>query len=205
MFKDSYKAVLWDFGGVISTSPFESFNLYEETNGLPRDFIRGLNATNPDTNAWAHFERNEYSVEQFADAFEAEARAQGYELDARQVLLSLRGEMRPEVFDMIDAINAAGLMNAGVTNNFSPMEPSDWHGKFKVIIESSRVGVRKPDPRFYELACDALGVVPAECIYLDDLGINLKPAKAMGMTTIKFVEPAAALEELARHIEGAIE
>ena len=191
-----FKAVLWDFGGVISTSPFESFNRYEEANGLPRDFIRTLNATNPDTNAWAHFERNEYSVEQFAKAFAAEAAAQGFELDALAVLGALRGEMRVEVFDMIDAINAAGFVNAGVTNNFAPMEPSDWHGKFKVIIESSRVGVRKPDPRFYEMACDALGVLPSDCVYLDDLGINLKPAKAMGMTTIKFIDPHDALTEL---------
>ena len=92
-------------------------------------------------------------------------------------------------------------MNAGVTNNFAPMEPSEWHAKFKVIIESSRVGVRKPDPRFYEMACEALGVTPADCVYLDDLGINLKPAKAMGMTTIKFVDPGAALGELSSHLE----
>jgi putative hydrolase of the HAD superfamily len=195
-----FKAVLWDFGGVISTSPFESFNRYEAANGLPRDFIRTLNATNPDTNAWAHFERGEHTVEQFAAAFKAEAAAQGYDVDAVAVLGALRGEMRPEVFDMIDAINAAGLVNAGVTNNFAPMEPSEWHAKFKVIIESSRVGVRKPDPRFYAMACDALSVTPAECVYLDDLGINLKPAKAMGMTTIKFVDPQVALAELKGHL-----
>ena len=196
----SFKAVLWDFGGVISTSPFESFNLYEDANGLPRDFIRTLNATNPDTNAWAHFERNQFTIDQFADAFEAEALAAGHKLDAREVLLSLRGEMRPEVFAAIDAINDAGLINAGVTNNISPMEPSDWHGKFKVIIESSRVGVRKPEPRFYELACESVGVTPDECVYLDDLGINLKPAKAMGMTTIKFIDPVDALSELSGHL-----
>jgi putative hydrolase of the HAD superfamily len=195
-----FRAVLWDFGGVISTSPFESFNRYEEANGLPRDFIRTLNATNPDTNAWAHFERGDYTVEQFATAFKAEAAAQGYDVDAVAVLSALHGEMRPEVFAMIDAINAAGFLNAGVTNNFAPMVPSDWHAKFEVIIESSRVGVRKPDPRFYEMACDALGVHPPECVYLDDLGINLKPAKAMGMTTIKFVDPAIALAELKGHL-----
>jgi putative hydrolase of the HAD superfamily len=192
--------VLWDFGGVISTSPFESFNKYEEANGLPRDFLRGLNATNGDSNAWAHLERRDYTIDQFKDAYEAEARAAGYEIDALQVLAALSGEMRPEVFAMIDAINAAGFVNAGVTNNFAPMEPSEWHAKFEVIIESSRVGVRKPDPRFYEMACDALGVTPRECVYLDDLGINLKPAKAMGMTTIKFIDPAAALAELAGHL-----
>ncbi len=196
----SFKAVLWDFGGVISTSPFESFNKYEQANGLPRDFIRTLNATNPDTNAWAHFERNQYTIDQFAEAFQAEAVAAGHALDARAVLLSLKGEMRPEVFAMIDVISAAGLVNVGVTNNVAPMEPSDWQAEFKVIIESSRVGVRKPEPRFYELACEAVGVTPDECVYLDDLGINLKPARAMGMTTIKFVDPDVALTELAGHL-----
>jgi putative hydrolase of the HAD superfamily len=195
-----FKAVLWDFGGVISTSPFESFNRYEDANGLPRDFLRGLNATNGDTNAWAHLERRDFTIEQFKDAYEAEARAAGYEIDALQVLAALQGEMRPEVFEMIDAINAAGFVNAGVTNNFTPMEPGELHAKFKVIIESSRVGVRKPDPRFYETACDALAVTPQECVYLDDLGINLKPAKAMGMTTIKFVDPQTALAELKGHL-----
>jgi putative hydrolase of the HAD superfamily len=197
----SFKAVLWDFGGVISTSPFESFNLYEEANALPRDFIRGLNATNGDTNAWAHFERNQYSVDQFAVAFEAEALAAGYQLDARAVLMALRGAIRPQMLAAIDAIKRAGLMNAGLTNNFAPMEHSELLDRFDALIESSKVGVRKPDPRFYELACDALGVVPQQCVFLDDLGINLKPAKAMGITTIKVEDPDLALAELAAHLE----
>ena len=196
-----FKAVLWDFGGVIFTSPFESFNVYERANGLPVDFIRGLNATNPDTNAWAHFERNEFTVEQFAEAFQAEALAAGYAVDAVAVLTALRGEVRPAMLRAIDIIKAAGLTNAGLTNNFSPMEPQPWFEHFDFIIESSKVGVRKPDPRFYEMACEQLGVLPSDCVFLDDLGINLKPAKAMGITTIKVVDPNDALAELARHLE----
>jgi len=197
----SFKAVLWDFGGVIFTSPFESFNLYEAANGLPVDFIRTLNATNPDTNAWARFERRELSVPDFTSAFESEAQAAGHTVDAVAVLGALKGEVRPEMLAAIDAIKKAGLMNAGLTNNFSPMDELDWLGKFDFIIESSKAGVRKPDPRFYEIACDALGVLPTDCVFLDDLGVNLKPAKAMGMTTIKVVDPDVALSELGQLLE----
>ena len=196
-----FKAVLWDFGGVIFTSPFESFNIYESANGLPVDFIRTLNSTNPDTNAWAQFERNELSVDQFAEAFQAEALAAGHSLDAVAVLTALRGEVREEMLRAIDSIKASGVLNAGLTNNFSPMDPHPWLEKFDFIIESSKAGVRKPDPRFYEIACEALGVSPTDCVFLDDLGVNLKPAKAMGITTIKVVNPDAALAELSEHLE----
>lgn len=199
-----YKAVLWDFGGVIFTSPFESFNLYEQANGLPADFIRGLNATNPDTNAWAQMERNEVSLQEFAVLFEAEALAAGHTLQAMGVLESLKGEVRQHVLTAIDKIKAAGLMNAGLTNNISPMEPQPWFEHFDFIIESSVAGVRKPDPRFYEIACEALGVSPSDCVMLDDLGINLKPAKAMGITTIKVVDIDEALAELASHLGIAL-
>lgn len=206
-----FTAVLWDFGGVILTSPFEAFNDYERANGLPVDFIRGLNATNPDANAWARFERNEYNVDQFANAFEAEARAAGHAVDARGILSLLRGEIRPQMVAAIDAIKRAGLATACLTNNFVSFDDfpkraradgrDDLLAKFDFIVESSKVGVRKPDPRFYEIACDALGVSPAGCVFLDDLGVNLKPAKAMGMTTIKVIDPDVALAELAGYLE----
>jgi putative hydrolase of the HAD superfamily len=196
--------VLWDFGGVISTSPFESFNVYENANGLPRDFIRQLNATNPDANAWARLERNACTIDEFVVAYEDEARAAGHEIDALAVLAALRGEIRPQMLRAIAAIKRAGLVNAGVTNNFSPMQDTSMFTDFDCVIESSRVGVRKPDPRFYELACEAIGVSPDACVYLDDLGVNLKPAKQMGMTTIKVVDPDVALAELSRHLGIAL-
>ncbi len=207
----AFKAVLFDFGGVILTSPFEAFARYEAANKLPDGFIRGLNARNPDTNAWARLERNELTIDAFADAFEAEAVAAGHSFDARAVLSLLSGEIRPPMVAAIAAIKRAGLATACLTNNFVSFEdfPSaaraagrdDVLGKFDCIIESSKVGVRKPDPRFYELACDALGVEPADCIFLDDLGVNLKPARAMGMTTIKVEDPDGALARLAALLE----
>ena len=193
------RAVLWDFGGVILSSPFEAFAHYEARTGLPAGFIRGLNAQNPHENAWALLERNAVPFEQFCDLFEAEAHAAGHKLDAREVIALLAGEVRPE---MVEAVRRCRehCKTALLTNNFiapeGGIELDDVLALFDVIIESSKAGVRKPDPRFYELACGALGIEPHEAVFLDDLGINLKPARDMGMHTIKVVDPADALAQL---------
>jgi putative hydrolase of the HAD superfamily len=197
------RATLWDFGGVLTTSPFDSFARYEREQSLPEGFIRRLNATNPDTNAWARFERSEVDVDEFCTLFESEARAAGGALDGHAVVACLGGDIRPAMVDAVRRCRAAGLRSGCVTNNIAPIHDGDgWAGAvaldelFDVVIESSKVGVRKPDARIYELACEALGVEPPEVVFLDDLGVNLKPARAMGMQTIKVVDPDAALAEL---------
>ena len=195
------KAVLFDFGGVMTTSPFDNFARLEAELGIPADTIRAINSTNPDTNAWAQYERNDVGVEGFCDLFEAEAATLGYEIPGMAVLDCLKTEIRPFMVDALRKV-AANYRTAMLTNNFNAGDDpgSGSHGEakelFEVIIESSKVGVRKPTPRFYELACEGLQVEPAECVFLDDLGINLKPARAMGMTTIKVVDPHVALAEL---------
>ncbi|MDW3219193.1 MAG: HAD-IA family hydrolase [Acidimicrobiales bacterium] len=199
-------AVLFDFGGVILSSPFDAFNVYEAEVGLAKDTIRTINATNPDDNAWARFERGDLDPAGFVEVFEREARALGHEVDARRVLDSLRGHVRPE---MVEALRRCGerFKTACLTNNFrdpSPGGPAEDRAHematimalFDEVVESSVVGVRKPEPRFYEIACERLGVEPDACVFLDDLGVNLKPARAMGMTTIKVMDPAVALAEL---------
>ena len=200
-------AALFDFGGVILSSPFDAFADYEREHGLPDGFIRGLNATNPDDNAWARMERNDVSIPEFCELFEAEARAAGGELDAREVLARLRGTIRPAMVEAVRRCKAQ-LKTACLTNNFvapdashpeGRMDPESFDGVmdlFDVVVESSKAGCRKPDPRFYEIACEELGIEPHEAVFLDDLGINLKPAKAMGMTTIKVVDPDQAIAEL---------
>ena len=199
------KAVLWDFGGVILTSPFEAFAAHEREHGLPEGFLRRINATNPDANAWAKLERNEVDLDGFAELFEAEALAAGHRVDARAVLGLLSGEVRPAMVEAIRRIKAAGLPVALLTNNVS--EGSDGRAEtrpevaealalFDVVVESSKAGVRKPDPAAYQLVLDQLGVPAEEVVFLDDLGINLKPAKAMGMTTIKVLDPDQALTDL---------
>jgi len=194
------KAVLWDFGGVILTSPFEAFAEHERSSGLPVGFIRGVNATNPDTNAWAQLERQEITTEQFNLAFEAEALALGGNVSGAQVLELLAGDIRPEMVSALHRIKDAGFHQACLTNSVatgvSRPEVEPIMAIFDVVIESSKLGIRKPEPRFYELACEALEVEPSECVFLDDLGINLKPARAMGMATIKVDTPAQALGEL---------
>jgi putative hydrolase of the HAD superfamily len=198
------RAVLFDFGGVILSSPFDAFAAYEQRIGVPVGTIRSINATQPDTNAWARLERGELSMAGFVAAFEAEAAALGHELDGNAVLACLRGEIRPR---MVEAIRRCRerYATALLTNNFVTGTP-DWSsggsfhdllGLFDVVVESSRVGCRKPEPRFYELALEELGVAPSEAVFLDDLGVNLKPARVMGMRTIKVVDPDSALDELA--------
>lgn len=196
------KAVLFDVGGVITTSPFESFARYEREQGLPDGFIRKINSTNPDTNAWAQLERNAVDFAEFCDLFEAEARTAGGELKAVEVMQCLSGDVRPEMVEAVRRCHER-LKTGMLTNNVRPEDESEG-GRldalllplFDVVIESSKAGVRKPDPRFYEMACEQLAIEPSEAVFLDDLGINLKPARAMGMTTIKVVDPDKALAEL---------
>jgi putative hydrolase of the HAD superfamily len=182
---------------VIFSSPFDAFARYERDNGLPADFIRTLNATNHLDNAWARFERNEVDVDRFCDLFEAEAVAAGHQLDARGVLGCLSGDIRPEMLTAIRRLREHELKTAMLTNNVSPMERTgELFDLFDVIVESSTAGIRKPDPRFYEIALGQLGIEPGEAVFLDDLGVNLKPARQMGMTTIKVTDPDDALAHL---------
>ncbi len=207
------RAVLWDFGGVILSSPFEAFNHYETARGLPLDHIRRVNATNPDANAWALLERNDVTPAQFDDLFATESAALGHRVPGADVLALLSGEVRPQMVAALDLVIAAGYRTACLTNNVVSMssDPSPRHievaaimARFDHVVESSKVGCRKPEPRFYEIACELVGVGPDECIFLDDLGINLKPAAAMGMRTIKVGDPAIALNELSGHLGVAL-
>lgn len=202
------KAVLWDFGGVFTTSPFVAFNRYESENNLPENFIRDVNSTNPDDNAWAKFESNQVTREEFDGLFKEESAALGHPVPGSDVLLLLSGELRPRMVEALKKCKAHFRVGC-ITNNMKPAadeqavapQPQASPNQpimelFDVIVESSVEGVRKPNPRIYEIACKRLDVQPSQCVFLDDLGINLKPARAMGMTTIKVVDPNDAIEEL---------
>jgi len=202
------KAVLWDFGGVILSSPFEAFRRYEVEHGLPTDFVRSVNANNPHDNAWAMLERSEISASEFDRQFADESAALGHRVPGADILALLAGEIRPEMVALLDRVKAAGYRVACLTNNVvsgdsaatlvsaRATELANVMARFDEVIESSKVGVRKPERRFYEIACERLGVLPDECVFLDDLGVNLKPAAQMGMTTIKVTSAAQAIEEL---------
>lgn len=201
--------MLWDFGGVILSSPFEAFNRYESEAGLPLDHIRRVNSTNPDGNAWALLERNDISPAEFDALFASESASLGHRIQGADVLALLSGEIRPAMVAALDHVIAAGYRTACLTNNVvsTTTDPSPRHieiaaimTKFDQVVESSKVGCRKPEPHFYEIACELVGVSPSECVFLDDLGVNLKPAAAMGMRTIKVGDPTTALQELSEHL-----
>lgn len=202
------RAVLWDFGGVMTESPFVAFRRFEQARGLPADFLRDINTRNPDDNAWARFERSEFTPEEFDRAYAAETRAAGYEVRGLDVIDLLYGDVRPE---MVHALRACKqhYTNVCVTNNVNAgrgrgFDRDPKRGTqcqtvldlFDMVIESSKVGARKPEPRFFELVCTQLRIAPEQAVFLDDLGANLKPARAMGMHTIKVEDPATALAEL---------
>ena len=196
------RAVFWDFGGVILSSPFDAFDEYERANGLPADFIRSVNATDPDTNAWALIERREIDADTFDRRFADESSRLGHRIRGRDVLAMLSGSVRPEMVTALDRAIDAGFITACLTNNVSSdhqrPEVDAVMEQFDHVIESSKVGCRKPEPAFYELACATAGVEPVECVFLDDLGINLKPARAMGMCTIKVLDARQAIGDLER-------
>ena len=204
------EAVIWDFGGVFTTSPFEAFNRYERSRGLPHNLIRSINAANADTNAWALFERAEIDVMGFDGAFLRESSALGHPIRGSDLLPLLSGDVRPA---MVKALKVCkGQFKVGcITNNMAhghgPGMSASSAGAsraeeilalFDAVIESSKAGVRKPDPRIYLMMCELLSVDPKACIYLDDLGVDCKPAAALGMTAIKVVNQDQALGELER-------
>lgn len=204
-----YEAVIFDFGGVITASPFEAFNRLEEERGLPRDFIRRVNSANPDGNAWARFERSEIDADMFDALFAAEAEAMGHALGGAAVLAVLSGSIRPAMVTALDLLTAKGYRLACITNNVRAghgagmMRSADnadiyeqVFARFEHTIESSKAGVRKPDPRIYLMMCEHLGLEPAQCVYLDDLGVNCKPAAQLGMHAIKVTSGPQALADL---------
>ena len=210
------QAVIWDFGGVLTSSPFEAFQRYEAQNGLPKDFVRSVNAINIQENAWAKLERSEVTADEFDALFREESTALGHEVPGKDILGLLSGDIRPAVVEALKICKAQ--VKVGCITNNAPIgkgagmssdsrkaeQVSEIMTLFDHVIESSKLGIRKPDPRIYALMCEALDVDPAKCVYLDDLGINLKPARAMSMHTIKVLNEAQLLRDLreATQFEG---
>jgi putative hydrolase of the HAD superfamily len=199
------EAIIWDFGGVLTTSPFEAFARFETERGLPADIIRRTNANNHWENAWAKFERAELDIEAFDQLFAAESLALGAEVRGKDVLPLLSGDLRPEMVEALRRVKIR-FKTGCITNNLPANSIGSHSGRslyvaevmalFDHIIESAKIGLRKPDPRIYRMMTEALDVDPRNCIYLDDLGVNLKPAREMGMTTIKVLSAAQAIAEL---------
>ena len=204
------QAILWDFGGVFTTSPFENFNKLEEELGAPRDFIRNVNSTNPDKNAWAQFESNSVSLDEFDELFADESEALGLRIGGKAVIEVLSGDLRPRMVEVLKVCkqnykvacitnNVKAGKGPGMNQNVEKAnEVSKVMDLFDAVIESSIVGIRKPNPAIYRMASDALEVKPHNCAFLDDLGINLKPAKKLGMATIKVLGEDQAISDLSK-------
>lgn len=203
------EAILWDFGGVLTTSPFEAFNRYEAQHGLPANFIRTINATNPEMNAWARFESSQIGIDEFDGEFAKESRAAGHRVGGREVIALLSGDVRPQMVSVLKTCKQHFRI-ACITNNVKsgqgPGMASDSQraeavrevmNLFDLVVESSLEGIRKPNPEIYKLACERLDVRIDQSVFLDDLGVNLKPAKALGMQTIKVVTQDQAIADLA--------
>nr|WP_210268036.1 HAD-IA family hydrolase [Bradyrhizobium aeschynomenes] len=200
------EAVIFDFGGVMTTSPFEAFARFEQERGYPVDIIRNTNAANHLENAWAKFERAEIDLDTFDRLFAEESLAlAGAAVSGREVLPLLAGDLRPDMVEALRRIKSE-CKTGCITNNLPANAIGSQGGRsfyvaevmalFDHVIESAKIGLRKPDPRIYRMMTDALGVNPADCVYLDDLGVNLKPARELGMTTIKVVSASQAITEL---------
>ncbi|MGW1426071.1 HAD-IA family hydrolase [Bradyrhizobium manausense] len=199
------EAVIFDFGGVLTSSPFEAFSRFETERGLPIDIIRRTNAANHLENAWARFERAEVDIDTFDKLFAEESRTLGAEVRGREVLPLIQGDLRPEMVEALKRVKAQ-FKTGCITNNLPANAIGSMTGRslyiaevmvlFDHVIESAKIGLRKPDPRIYQQMVETLKVDPKTCVYLDDLGVNLKPAREMGMTTIKVTSGAQAIAEL---------
>ena len=208
MQKLRFSSVFWDFGGVITSSPFEAFSKFETDNHLPKDFIRKINSTNHKSNAWAKLEQSKINLDEFDELFREESKSLGHEVSGGVVLSLLQGEVRPEMVSALEKLKMENFKLACLTNNFnsgdknqSALDDANKErlkiiNNFDYIIESKELGIRKPDLDFYLRALEITGADPKETIFLDDLGINLKPAKELGIATIKVLDSSQALKEL---------
>ena len=217
-------AVLFDLGGVVLGSPLQAIRVYAQSLGFEANAIHRVVAQTAPSGAWSRLERGEIALERFYADFEADCLAARLRIDARAMMQAMAGsaEPRPIMLSAVALLRRAGWRTGALTNNWAHTNShSDGHdsaapdaapgaehdgtralrGHFDVFVESSVEGLRKPDPAIYLLACQRLGVSPAQVIFLDDIGANLKPARALGMATIKVDEPRAALEALSCLVE----
>ena len=204
---NEYSSIFWDFGGVITSSPFEAFNKFEIKNNLPENFLRKVNSTNPQSNAWALLEQSKISQMEFNELFFQESSDLGYGVDGLEVLNLLEGDLRLGMVEIIKTLKKKGFTQACLTNNFIPdndnqpdmidlNKKTEIFNLFDFVFESKEIGLRKPDQAFYDYVLEKVDTSPEKIIFLDDLGINLKPAKAMGITTIKVISESQAKADL---------
>ena len=207
------KTIIFDFGGVITNSPIEGFKNLEKTHGYSKGLITGINMNNPDNNAWARSERGEIEIDTFLSQFEQEALEIGHDINADEILIQLYGSPRPIMIKKIISLSKSNKYKLICLTNvlkgiekFMPKEREEVVNNimsyFDKIYESYKIGMRKPEARIYEYIIKDLEINPKETIFLDDLGMNLKTARQLGINTIKVVDPIDAIKTLDQFIES---
>ena len=198
----SHRAVIFDLGGVVLGSPLHAIAAFERDHDIPAGFVNRVVVDTGAQGAWGRLERGLYDLEAFIPAFEEDCLAAGQRLSAGAMMerMAEASQPRPIMLEAIRRIRAAGLLAAALTNNWASADRDDGtrvlRDRFDAFFESSVLGLQKPDPRIYEHACRELGIAPSEAVFLDDIGRNLKTARALGMTTLKVDDPESALAEL---------
>lgn len=198
----SHRAVIFDLGGVVLGSPLHAIAAFERDHDIPAGFVNRVVVDTGAEGAWGRLERGLYDLEAFIPAFEEDCLAAGQRLSAGAMMerMAEASQPRPIMLEAIRRIRAAGLLAAALTNNWTSAERDDGtralRDRFDAFFESSALGLQKPDPRIYEHACRELGIEPSEAVFLDDIGRNLKTARALGMTTLKVGDPESAVAEL---------
>ncbi len=206
------KAVIFDFGGVFVDSPFAAVASVAAEMELDPDVLLDVvfGSYDEDTDhPWHQLERGELSFEDArARIMEDSAARLGPALDPMELLMALGGGgLRDEVIDFVRTARDAGLSTGVLTNNarefaefWRPMLPLDE--LFDDVVDSSEVGLRKPDPRIYALAVERLGVAPGEALFVDDAPGNVRGARAAGLEAVLIgpqrADVPAALAELSR-------
>ena len=183
--KKKINYVLWDFGGVLTNSPIRNFLEYEKKYNLLPGTIIKINSHNKFENAWAKLERNEINKKEFEKLFLEEAKELNYnfKIDVEKI------------FKCLDVKVKKKLPCACLTNNISENSSlvankafEEFKDNFSYTFESSKLGMRKPEIEIYKYVIKKLKVNPENILFIDDLGINLKPAKIIGMKTYKMLD-----------------
>ena len=185
------KIVLWDYGGVLTESPIKNFRKFENDNNYVLDSIVKINSYNKYNNAWAKLEKDEISIEKFSKLFSEEAKQFGIlNINTDKLLECLNVKLNIKMVELLENISKFYTCVC-LTNNFKKVGSSNFKNikhNFSLIIESSKIGFRKPEKQIYKHVLEVLKVNAKEILFIDDLGINLKPARELGFHTYKFTD-----------------
>ena len=188
---NAIKIVLWDYGGVLTESPIINFRKFENDNNYSLNTIVKINSDNKYNNAWAKLEKDEISIEQFSKLFREEAKQFGIpNINTDKLLECLNVKLNIKMVELLENVSKF-YSCVCLTNNFKKMSSYDFENikhNFSLIIESCKIGLRKPEKEIYTYVLKVLKVSAKEILFIDDLGINLKPAKELGFQTYKFID-----------------